>query len=101
MDLGCSTKRAFKECLTGANNFIHYDQQNQLLLLCDTLPYGLGAVLFHHLQNGTKRPIAFASRSLALAEKRHAQLDKEALAIVFGVKNSTNIPPGKKIHYPI
>ena len=31
-------------------------------------------------------PIAFASQSLAPAEKNHSQIDKEALAIVFGVK---------------
>ena len=33
-----------------------------------------------------KRPIAFASRSLGTAEKNYSQLEKEGLAIVFGVK---------------
>ena len=41
---------------------------------------------FHRLQDGSERPVAFASRSLAPAEKGYAQLDKEALLIVFGVK---------------
>ncbi len=38
------------------------------------------------MADNTERPIAFASRSLTSAEKNYSQLDKEALAIVFGVR---------------
>ena len=46
----------------------------------------MGAVLSHQLPDGSDQPIAYASRSLAPAECKYSQLDKEALAILFGVK---------------
>ena len=37
-------------------------------------------------KNGSDKPVAFASRSLSPAEKNYAQLEKEGLAIIFGVR---------------
>ena len=64
----------------------HYDPKQELVLTCDASPYGVRAVLSHETAEGQDRPIAYASRSLTPAERKYAQIDKEALAIVFGVK---------------
>jgi len=42
--------------------------------------------LSHKLDDGSEHPIAFASRTLSPAKKQYSQLDKEGLAIIFGVK---------------
>ena len=38
------------------------------------------------MPDGTERPIAYASRSLSVAENNYSQLDREALSLIFGVK---------------
>ena len=74
-----------KQLLSSPKLLVHFDDQKPIVLACDASPFGIGAVLSHILDDGTERPIAYASRSLSPAEKRYSQLDKEALAIVFGV----------------
>ena len=39
---------------------------------------GLGAVLLQVQDDGTKKPIAYASRSMTSSEQRYAQIDEEA-----------------------
>ena len=67
----------------------HYDPSKPLILACDVSPYGIGSVLSYKVGDD-EVPIAFLSRSLAPAEKNYSQIDKEALAIVFGVNIFTS-----------
>ena len=39
----------------------HYDPKLPLRQAGDTLPYGVGAVIYHVSPDGLERPIAFAS----------------------------------------
>ncbi len=86
---GAAQKKAFEEVkalLTSDSVLVHYDPDVELVLACDASPYGVGAVLSHRFPDGEQKPITFASRSLGVAEKKYSQLEKEGLAIVFGVK---------------
>ncbi len=63
-----------------------YRPEYELKLDADASSYGLGCVLSHVLPNGEERPIEYASRTLSPAERNYAQIDREALAIVWAVK---------------
>ena len=81
--------RAFKEAkskLTSAPVLAHYDPHLPIRLAADASPYGVGAVISHTMPDGSERPIAFASRTLTTSERNYAQIDKEALSLVFGIR---------------
>ena len=85
---GEAQQKAFekvKSLLTSDRLLVHYDPDHELVLACDASPYGVGVVLSHRSADGKEQPVAFASRTLAPAEKNYSQLEK-GLAIVFGVK---------------
>ena len=75
-----------KDQLSSDQVLAHYDSTLPVRLACDASQYGVGAVISHLMPDGTERPIAYGSRTLTKAEKNYAQIDKEAAAIIFGIK---------------
>ncbi|XP_075730847.1 uncharacterized protein LOC142774340 [Rhipicephalus microplus] len=75
---------ATKRLVKGAKFLTHYDPQKPLVLETDASSYGIVAVLYHRV-NGEAKPVGFRSRTLTAAERNYAQIEREALAVVFGV----------------
>ncbi|KFD51889.1 hypothetical protein M513_07218 [Trichuris suis] len=76
---------AAKRLLTTDALLAHFDGTKPLTLACDASDYGLGAVL-SQIESGQEKVIAYASRTMSKTERNYGQIDKEALALMFGVK---------------
>eukprot|EP00731_Ephydatia_muelleri_P020882 Em0013g609a len=85
-----------KKMLSSTQVLTPYDPKLPLRLAADASAYGLGAVLSHEWPDGSERPIAFAPRTLASAERHYAQLEKETLALIFGIKKFHQYLYGRK-----
>ncbi|XP_055908516.1 uncharacterized protein K02A2.6-like [Eupeodes corollae] len=64
----------------------HYDPKLPLILATDASPYGVGAVLSHVYPDKSERPIQYASQTLSKVQQKYSQVDREAYAIIFGIK---------------
>ena len=70
---------AIKKALTSNTVLKYYDVNKPVVLSVDASSRGLGAALIQD-----KAVVAYASRSLTDTECKYAQIEKEALAVVFG-----------------
>ncbi|XP_028042295.1 uncharacterized protein K02A2.6-like [Bombyx mandarina] len=75
-----------KKMLASDNVLAHFNPNANIILTVDASPNGLGAILSQVSSDGQEKPISFASRTLNDAEKRYSQIQKEATAIIFGVR---------------
>ena len=72
----------------------YYNPEEELVLQVDSSEKGLGAEL---LQEG--KPLEYASRNLRTNERKWSQLEKETLAIVFGLEKFDQYTYGRKSYH--
>ncbi|CAK1597918.1 unnamed protein product [Parnassius mnemosyne] len=77
---------AIRRELASERVLAHFEPAAQLVLAVDAGPTGLGAVLSQRAEDGIERPLAYASRSLTSSKRNYSQIQKEATAIIFGVR---------------
>lgn len=74
-----------KNLLKSDQVLVHHDVTRPLVMACDASPYGVGVVISHIMDDQSERPIAYGSRTLHPHERNYAQIDREALSIIFGL----------------
>ena len=73
-----------KGMITSEQVLMRYDPSLPVRLACDASPTGISAVLSPVNPCGSERPVAFASWSLTKTEHKYAQIDEEALSMMWG-----------------
>ena len=76
--------------LLSTNAFLaHCDASVLIGIACDASNVGIGATLFHRYSDGRERPIAKFSKTSSKSKPSYSLIRKEALAIIFALKNFT------------
>ena len=78
--------KCLREKLVSAPILAFPDFSKRMILQCDASNYSVGFVL-SQIQNGSERVIAYGSKMLTDAQKKYPSVEKEALAIVYGVEH--------------
>ncbi len=79
--------KSLKKALTQHPVLTPPDWENQFVLQTDASATGLGYVLSQRNQDGEEHPVAYGSRKLLPREQKYSAIEREALAIVSGIKH--------------
>lgn len=81
---------AFDKLKTSLSNspvLAHFNLSSPTRLVTDASPWAVGAILLQQQPDMSYRPVAYGSRSLTVTEMKYAQIEREALAIVYGCEH--------------
>lgn len=88
--------KKIKNCLANTTSLAHFDQDQIIVLTCDSCDSGVAAILSVIDKNNLTKPVAYASKKLNDTQMKYPILEKEAYAIVFGVTHFYEYLFGKK-----
>lgn len=74
----------------------HFDPCKKIVLATDASKFGMGAVIMHRYDDGMLHPIMHFSATFNTAEQNYSQIEKEARALIFGLKRSHFYIYGRK-----
>lgn len=83
--------------LSAATALAYFDPEKAVTLIVDAAPHGLGAILTQASEGDTK-VIAYGSRTLSPVEARYSQIEREMLAVVWGIEHFHIYLYGTKFH---
>ncbi|XP_062603216.1 uncharacterized protein K02A2.6-like [Saccostrea cucullata] len=87
-----SAFQTLKHKLTETPVLAYFDPSKDVTPQVDSSKEGIGAVL---LQDG--KPVEYASRALTEAERKWAQIEKEALSVLYGLERFDQYTYGRKV----
>ena len=83
---------ALKSSLSESPCLAYFDASKEVVIQVDSSKHGIGAVL---LQEGC--PIEYASRALTPSERNWAQIEKEALSVLYGLERFDQYTYGRPV----
>lgn len=82
------TFKKLKDVLASDLVLTHFDPKKDIVLASDASKDGMGAALMHKFKDGSLHPIMHFAATFTEAEKNYSQIEKEARALIFGLKRS-------------
>ena len=86
-----------KSLLASAPVLMRFDPARPVKLIADASETSLGAVLMQVTEEGLERPVQYALQKVTPAERKYAQVEKEAAAVSFGVRRFHQFLMGRRL----